>query len=191
MALYSTAYLKNIKATTTLNESQQMFSETKRLTSFDIFLSHSFLDRDIVEALYVDLSKQGYSVYVDWIVDPHLDRSNVTRETAMLVRSRLASSRSLILAFSMNAAMSKWMPWELGYVDAKTSRCAILPVAEGDNPPKSFRQVEYLSLYPFISRVKDTNQRMRLWAVQNERTYVLLEDFIQGKQPFTHDINIY
>ena len=44
-------------------------------TKFDIFLSHSFLDKAEVQGLYQELTDFGYSVYVDWVVDPHLDRT--------------------------------------------------------------------------------------------------------------------
>jgi hypothetical protein len=191
MALYTSNYLKGISERVSLNESERMFSETKSKTSFDIFLSHSFLDRDEVRGLYIELSKMGFSVYVDWIVDPHLDRNNVTKESATLVRSRLHASRSLLLAISLNASISRWMPWELGYVDGHTSNCAIVPVSRNAAPPSSYKGVEYLSLYPFVSRVNNTRGEMKLWTVETADRYTLFENWIQGEKPNKRNVKIF
>jgi hypothetical protein len=56
---------------------------------FDIFLSHSFLDKKIIYGIYLELTKLGYSVYIDWLKDPELNRTNVTIETADKIRERL------------------------------------------------------------------------------------------------------
>lgn len=137
-----------------LNESRQLFSnrsEKSTNTYFDIFLSHSFLDRDIITAIYNILSQKGLNVYVDWITDPQLDREHVTKESAEIIRSRMNHSKSLVYAISMSAEMSKWMPWELGYIDGHTTdKCAILPVAKGYNTV--FNRSEYLKLYPIIDK---------------------------------------
>lgn len=111
MPLYTDTYLKNLAGNTPNYESTRLFSESKSMTTFDIFLSHSFLDKEIVSGLFIELTKMGFSVYVDWIVDPHLDRSNVTKATATLVRNRLRASNSLLLAVSINSKLSKWIPW--------------------------------------------------------------------------------
>jgi hypothetical protein len=37
----------------------------------------------------VVLESFGFSVYVDWIVDPHMNREHVTRETAAILRDRM------------------------------------------------------------------------------------------------------
>ena len=50
---------------------------------FDIFLSHSIKDAEIVRGAHVMLKRLGYSVYVDWIVDRDLDREEVSRDTAI------------------------------------------------------------------------------------------------------------
>lgn len=141
-------------------------------TPFDIFLSHSYLDRDEVQGLYQELTDYGYSVYVDWIVDPHLDRSNVTRQSAALVRQRMKCSKSLLLAISINAGLSKWMPWELGYVDGNTNRCAIIPVSKEFTAPRSFKGTEYLSLYPFIKKAPERGTYTeKLWVIEGEYAY--------------------
>jgi hypothetical protein len=88
-----------------------------RLNTFDIFLSHSSSDAELVVGLKLTLEDMGFTVYVDWIEDPKLSRSDVTKETAMALKARMKQCKSLLYAFSENASNSKWMPWELGYFD--------------------------------------------------------------------------
>lgn len=148
---FSESYFKNFSSR--LNESQQRefsdhVADSSVDTKFDIFLSYNFEDRAIVRGVYLWLRKLGFKVYLDFEVDPQLDRRKVTKETAALIQSRLKHSMSLVYAQSPNANMSKWMPWELGYVDGHTGKCAILPITpEGITPAP--RQ-EYLLLYPII-----------------------------------------
>ena len=174
MGIYSSFYLKNLATQKKQLFEQSLFSlrNVDKNTSFDIFLSHSFLDKDEVQGLYQELADFGFKVYVDWIVDPQLDRTNVTKATAELVRQRMKSSKTLLLAISTNAAMSKWMPWELGYVDGHTNKCAIIPVSKERTPPKSFEGTEYLSLYPFIKKLpSQLNGIEKLWIIESEYKY--------------------
>lgn len=184
--LYSDSYLRNLSQNKTLNESREIKTFSSRDSTnatFDIFLSHSFLDKKVVEGLYIELTRMGFTVYVDWIVDADLDRNNVTKSTATLIRNRLRSSKSLLLAISENASMSKWMPWELGYVDGNTRKCAILPVSDRLYPNSSFKGTEYLSLYPFVKKDKDIFKKDVLWIIEEARKYVSMEDWLKGNLP--------
>lgn len=67
---------------TSLNESQQreqrLFSRTASLSdsqTFDIFLSYNIADKAVVQGIYYYLSKLGYKVYLDYIIDPDLNRN--------------------------------------------------------------------------------------------------------------------
>lgn len=151
MYYFEESFFRHYQAS--LNENQrQSFGVTasyRNTTSiFDVFLSYNIKDKDVIRGIYYYLRSQGLKVYLDFVVDPILDRSNVTKETAMTIQNRLKHSRSLIYADSPNASMSKWMPWELGIVDGKTGKCAILPVVSY-SLQKHTRQ-EYLSIYPII-----------------------------------------
>lgn len=193
MALYTSSYLKSLTANKTINESTRMFSQEARArSSFDIFLSHSFLDKDEVEGLYLELTRLGYTVYVDWIIDPHLDRNNVTKATATVIRGRLESSSSLLLAISVNAAISKWMPWELGYVDGHTKKCAVMPVSRSDNAPNSYQGIEYLSLYPFIKKVPAQGLGNKLFVIEERLKYIIFDNWLKyGEQPKAQTVNIF
>lgn len=195
MGIYSSTYLKNLASTKQRLFENKMFSarNVPVTTKFDIFLSHSFLDKAEVQGLYQELTDFGFSVYVDWIVDPHLDRENVTKESATLVRERMKNSRTLLLAISTNATMSKWIPWELGYVDGNTNKCAIIPVSKESTPPKLFKGAEYLVLYPFIKKlpVKDTNED-KLWVIQSAFSYSQFDSWINtGLIMENRNVNIF
>jgi hypothetical protein len=141
------SYFKGVVAKMPINEQQRTFSAGSN-ELFDVFLSYNINDKDVVKGIYYVLKNMGFKVYVDFMVDPQLDRRSVTKETAECIQSRLKHSKSLIYAQSSNAAMSKWMPWELGVVDGNTSKCFIMPVQKGYEIINS-RQ-EYLLLYPVI-----------------------------------------
>jgi hypothetical protein len=191
MPLFTSVSLKERSMRKTFSETQVLLSESSRTHySFDIFLSHSFLDKEEVEGLYLILTGMGYSVYVDWIIDPHLGRTNVTKSTAEIIRNRMKSSKSLLLAFSANAAMSKWMPWELGYVDGKTNRCAILPVSKDVIPPKAFVRSEYLLLYPYVKKAA-IDYSEKIYITESSSNYVLIDSWLKRNQnPIYNSINI-
>lgn len=191
MALYTSEYLKERVRKNSPVLENRMFSEQKKThTSFDIFLSHSFLDKEDVKGLYDELTSMGISVYVDWIIDPQLDRNNVTRESAELIRNRMKISKTLLLAISDSAAMSKWMPWELGYVDGNTRKCAIVPVSKDNVPRKEFVRAEYLLLYPYIKRA-EIGFTTDAYLVESANRYVKFYDWIRyNSQPLYNDKNI-
>lgn len=182
MALYTSTYLKQ------LAESKRKFINDRKLTlaeradadkTFDIFLCHGFLDESEVDGIYVELTNLGLEVYVDWIVDPHLDRTNVTKQSAELIRSRMKASKTLLFAISENAAMSKWMPWELGFVDACTGRCAIFPVSKNIVPQKTFKRWEYLLLYPYVKRAAIGTLSEKVFITESQNQYVEITSWVK------------
>ncbi|MEU4413924.1 toll-Interleukin receptor [Nocardia salmonicida] len=124
---------------------------------YDIFLSHSFKDALAILGLRELLMEQGLSVYVDWLDDPQLDRSQVSEGTANMLRYRMNNSKTLVFATSRASGASKWMPWELGYFDGGkgSSNVAICPIeteSSGD-----FAGQEYLGLYKTVEMVKQAS----------------------------------
>lgn len=115
---------------------------------FDIFLSYNISDSNVVKGIYYALSKMGFKVYLDSIVDTDMKRNETDKSTAKRIQERLKNSKSLIYAQSPEAGKSNWMPWELGVVDGHTGKCMIMPVTK-DAKPVSPRR-EYLLLYPYI-----------------------------------------
>lgn len=131
-------------------------------------------------------------MYVDWIIDPQLDRNNLTMETAEFIRNRLKHSKTLLFGISQNAIDSKWIPWELGYMDAHTQKCAVMPISRSSTPPQSFKGSEFLSLYPFVKKAKDIMDRDRLWVIASAYNYVIFDRWYKDNlQPYTQKADIY
>lgn len=119
-------------------------------TSFNIFLSHSSRDREIVIGTKQLIEEAGYTVYVDWIDDAELENTAVDRRRADHLRKRMRQCETMFYAHTPNAALSKWCPWELGYFDAMSHpdcQVYVLPIVnEGEN----YKGQEYLSLYDVV-----------------------------------------
>jgi hypothetical protein len=136
-------------------------ASTPRSQRFDVFLSHSRLDADVIVGVKTLIEAGGLSVYVDWIEDPQLDRRNVTPATADALRGRMRTSETMVFATSESSPASKWMPWELGFFDGqKPGHIGILALVR--QAGAQFRGQEYIGLYPVIEDVSDLPRRPRL-----------------------------
>ena len=152
-----TAYGLSAAAVSAIRKS----AATPASTWFDIFLSHSFHDAEIIAGVARLIEQDGTSVYVDWRDDPLLDRSRVTPETAGRLRERMAHCRFLLYATSPNTTNSRWMPWELGYFDGlRGGKVGILPVVS--RMGETFVGQEYLGLYPRYERIPFTQLGLHL-----------------------------
>lgn len=126
-------------------------AKTRDSETFDIFLSHSIADAELVLGVKKLLEQEGATVYVDWSHDRQLDRSKVNADTAALLRQRMRQSKSLIYLATDAATTSKWMPWELGFFDGyRPDGVAIMPVL--DRETDGFAGQEYLGLYPKVTK---------------------------------------
>lgn len=147
--------------------------------SYDIFLSHSFKDAELILGMKSILEDQGFSVYVDWHDDPQMSRESVSKETAEILRKRMRQSKSLIYVATDNASGSKWMPWELGYFDGyKPKGVAILPLMEYES--SSFKGQEYLSLYPVVQKRKYTSGATDVFVEESGKEWDTLKNFGRG-----------
>jgi hypothetical protein len=144
--------------------------------SYDVFLSHSYDDRKIILGAKKFIEDKGYSVYVDWIEEPKLNRNKVNKETAAALRSCMDICRCLIYAYSPSVGNSKWCPWELGYFDGKKGRAFVMPII--DEPSQSYTGVEYVGLYSMITEEEATDGTMNLYVVTNNG-YVWLSTAIK------------
>lgn len=167
------------------DENAQIFSEKK---SYDLFLSHSYLDKSLVLTIVNLFNDAGYSVYVDWLVDFQLNRNEVTPETAKTLRERMNKCSGLAYISTTNITHSKWCPWELGYMDGnKNGRCAILPVL--DRSANEFSGQEYLGIYPYIDYEKTNSEKYEFWVNDpvDRGKYVSLKQWLAGKEPYHHE----
>jgi hypothetical protein len=143
---------------------------------FDIFLSHSYLDQDIILGLKRYLEEKGLSVYIDWIDDNQLERDSVNEDTAETLRKRMQQCEALLFATSSNSSTSKWMPWECGYFDGINGKIAILPISKVDE--SSFKGQEYLGLYPYIDVFSSV-----IWVNGTKSGFCNIKDWLNGKSP--------
>lgn len=153
--------------------------------SYDIFISHSFRDKELVKGLYFLFEEAGYCVYIDWVVDKNLNRERVTPDTANLIKERIKASMGTAYVSTGNSTSSKWCPWELGVSDGLKGRVCILPVMES-----SFKGQEYLGLYPYLEYARiNGKDKYEFWVYDQEdnRKYIMLRDWLKGKKPYFHD----
>lgn len=150
--------------------------------AWDIFLSHAFLDREMLSGTVLMIEDLGYSVYIDWREDPKLDRTQVTPATAAVLRERLRASKCLFYSVTPNAKESAWMKWELGWKDGHNNRTAILPIV--NESTETSNEQQFLGLYPYVSdgTVKESN-RKTLWIHRSSNCYVMFDDWLNGKEP--------
>ncbi len=152
---------------------------------YDLFISHSFKDKDLVIGLYHLFTVAGYKVYIDWIDDSNLDRKSVTPITAAIIRKRIERSKGASFISTANSTTSKWCPWELGVADGMHNRVCILPIMS----TTEFRGQEYLGLYPYLEYEKVAGQaKYEFWVheQQDPRKYIILSAWLSGSNPFIH-----
>lgn len=164
-------------ASESLAESAVHFSTDN---SYDIFLSHSYSDAEVILKVKQMLESYNHSVYVDWINDQQISREKVTTRTAEVLKQRMSVSTSLVYVPSLNSSESKWMQWELGYFDALKRKVAVLPILKDSS--SGFDGLEFLGLYPYIDVALDNNSiNKKLWVNKDKSNYVSLSGWLEGK----------
>lgn len=146
---------KTLSTEKLLIESSEKFKSSDK--NYDIFLSHSKLDEELVLGIKISLEDMGYSVYIDWMEDQHLERDKVTKNTAQILKDRINNAKSLLFVTTENSETSKWMPWELGYFDGYKGKVAILPIKKNATDTE-YKGQEYLGLYPYITKQNADNK---------------------------------
>ncbi|MHA7661866.1 TIR domain-containing protein [Mycolicibacterium sp. HS_4_1] len=170
MSLYTEEFFRNrVSGFTASAAETSLRTAAKSATGeFDIFLSHSVRDARVILGVRDWLISQDLRVYVDWIDDPELDRSAVSRATAARLRERMVNSRSLIYASSRSAQKSRWMPWELGYFDGVKGSQQVSIMRLDSSRSDKFVGEEYLDLYKQLEAVR-ANGKLQPYAVLPSR----------------------
>jgi hypothetical protein len=173
-------------ASAILKESIQEQRSRERDT-YDIFLSHRYADRKVIRGTQLFLQQYGHSVYIDWLVDTELDRTKVTKRNADILRQQMDHCRCLLYVPTDNSDKSVWMPWELGYMDGKSGRAAILPLTPKKTNATTYAGQEYLGLYPFVyeNTILDTGTWC-LWVKESPHVYVDFNAWLGGQEPWDH-----
>lgn len=162
---------------------------TNQSKKYDIFLSHSYRDKQDVIVAKRLLEDFDFDVYVDWHNDEELSRKAVTERTAEILRSRMRDSKVLVYLITPNSKSSLWMPWELGFFDGLSEgvRVAILPMIEKSS---DYTKTEYLGLYPYVDMAKSrSGSGEYLWVNHPKKNnfYCRLSDWVGGKEMRKHD----
>jgi hypothetical protein len=118
-----------------------------RQSRYDVFLSQTIRDAELVLGVYLYLTDRGYTVFCDWIAAPEIDRSEVSPANAAFVRKMMGISDCLMFLDTQQADQSLWMCWELGWFDGNKRKVCIVPVLR---EYEEYRAREFLGLYPYI-----------------------------------------
>jgi hypothetical protein len=109
---------------------------------YDVFLSHSARDKNVVLAILEKIQNAGCSAYVDWIDDSQTDRNAI----ASKIKTAINKSARLLYIHTHNSINSKWTPWEIGCFDSAkgVNKIAIMPLLDDYNKFPSYSGQEYL-----------------------------------------------
>lgn len=146
MAFYTAEQLRGIGRDSTVIRLAEDNRKSLGDARVKVFLSHSHVEVELVEAAKRLLEQHGADIYVD-TEDSEMPEAT-TPETALKLRDKIkAFSRFVMLASSRSLA-SRWVPWELGLADAfhGFDKVAILPFTEGSG----WKGTEYVGVYATI-----------------------------------------
>ena len=172
-----------INKTFRINDSNRVDSKDKQ---YDVFFSYCYTDKEYAIKMVNLFEKLGYKVYID-LRDSKLSRTNVDRSTVERIAEVMNRCKSLVYMHTRSATVSKWCPWELGYMSGnKNFRCATILLTEDK---EDFPRQEYLEIYPYLDyeKVKD-GEEYDFWANELDTgKYVRFNRFINGENPSKHD----
>jgi len=125
-------------------EQKRNESESKK-ASRTIFLSHSHLDKTIVNKIGLLFSKLNTELYVDWLDKTLPETTN--KKTANAIKAKIQECKHFLFLATYHGLRSKWCNWELGIADSIKSdgKLAILPI---ETKSGNWAGNEYLNLYP-------------------------------------------
>lgn len=112
------------------------------MKKFDLFLSHSSFDSELLLSLKSVLNHSNVNVYVDWVSDRNALKRELTNvNTANTIVERLKSAKALLYIHTEASQNSKWTPWELGFFHALKGKICIYN-------PDNIEKAPYLDIYP-------------------------------------------
>ena len=102
-------------------------SPLEQMKQYDVFLSHSYRDKDNLVKIKERLNQLNLNVYLDWVNDKdELQRSLACAETASVLVERIKSSQSILYIHTKDSLNSHWTPWELGLGYALKKKIGVL-----------------------------------------------------------------
>jgi hypothetical protein len=92
--------------------------------AYNVFISHSYLDRDL-GARVADFVRSSGARVIDWSLD---SENQITSE----ITERLRRSNEMIVLVTSHSATNPWLHWEIGLAAGLEKK--ITPVMEGVHP---------------------------------------------------------
>ncbi len=140
-------------------------SQLEQMKTYNLFLSHSSIDKEELLKLKSSLNSEDLNVYIDWVNDRDaLSRELTNVDTAKVIIERLKSSKALMYIHTASSFESKWTPWELGYFHALNKKiCVYMPDSTIEKPP-------YLDIYHRVELIEGKFQIIDL-----DKTYSIIE----------------
>lgn len=147
MAYFTADELKSLGRTGETIRLAESNTKSVSVASVKVFLAHSHVEVELIEAARKILAANGASIYVDTEDTEMPDKT--TPETAAKLKEKIGRFDRFVLLASEASLKSRWVPWELGYADATKGmgKVAILPfISIGSG----WRGTEYVGLYATI-----------------------------------------
>jgi hypothetical protein len=121
----------------------------------DVFISYSREDQGVVRRLAEAVQRQGYEVWWDDQLPPHLSYGDV-------IAQKVGGAKAAIVVWSAHATQSEWVRAEADM--ARNQKKLIQTSIDGRDPPMPFNQLHYVSLadwdgsddHPGWSKVKES-----------------------------------
>ncbi len=127
--------------------------------NYDVFISHSSKDKDLIKKLRSYLEDYfGLSAYIDWDEDCGMSRE----EVADRVKEAMSRSKTFLIVKTDNSDKSSWVSWETGCFEIMCSspkndnfdKIGVLLI-ENDSKKftkETFEHQEYLKRYEIIGK---------------------------------------
>lgn len=127
--------------------------------NYDVFISHSSRDKDLIKKLRIYLEDQYHlSAYIDWNEDSGMSRE----EVADTVKNAMSHSKTFLIVKTDNSDQSSWVSWETGcfemmcttFNDNNFDRIGVLLIEDDSKAfnKNTFLHQEYLKRYEIIGK---------------------------------------
>lgn len=117
---------------------------------FDIYLTHDRIELNVMEGIYYALTENKLKVYADWQMRILNVGGEVAAGECAKARRLMRQSSSLIYVTCETPVASAWLPWQLGFMDGYTGKCAVLPLV--DKPAQN----TFTADYPIVKKAQQS-----------------------------------
>lgn len=123
-------------------------SPLERMKKYDLFLSHSFRNKEDLLKMKAILNSSNLNIYLDWVNDKdELLREKSCTDTAKVLTERIKACKAILYIHTPESLDSKWTPWELGFASALGKPIYVYYLSHSDVDP------EYLQLYKEVTLI--------------------------------------